>query len=696
MNTNAIPNASSANNTVDIVELIKNNPLQTLTHWSNGKLTEKIKESFTETQQELFIASFYCYLKYDQYNDFVVDLNNVWQWLDFSSKEKAKRLLVKTFTEDKDYKVLSNIILTSPSGEQKNNDNLNEEKKENRGGHNKQQVLMTVNTFKLLSLKAQTKKADEIHEYYVKLENIIQQVTKEENQELLLRIEEERKQSQEERKQSQEEKETIQKENQKLQEEIEKTKKEKLMERHKTLLENFNNKGPIVYIIKVKTLENGLYIVKIGESRMGISSRYNEHKSKHEECIILDVFSVDKSKELESFIHSHETVRHNKVTDLQGHTNEKELFLIGKNLTYQILKNIITSNIHRFNNNIHEYTEMMRLENEQQKLNIISNTENNDDKKELIQSLYKIDKIKELEKTVEKLEKTNKEILEKLNLLLGQSQSPITTNTTTIQPNTSNTTIIQPTSSNTSTIQPTPLIQPTKLNNISIPKKTTTGFGNTLSTLGPRLQQINPENMELIKSYESVSECISTQYKLKRPSIEKAIKENTVYCGFRWVYVDRHLDPNIIHNIEPTKLTHTQELGYIAKLNSEKTEILNVYLDRKTAAIENGYSASGLDYFVKNGKSSNGCCYMLYEDCIENIKSAFLEKHFLPEDFILYKNGVGQFNEDGTLNREFECKYMCIRQLKISDKTLFKALDKNIAYNGYFYRTLGSKIKLLI
>ena len=29
--------------------------------------------------------------------------------------------------------------------------------------------------------------------------------------------------------------------------------------------------------------------------------------------------------------------------------------------------------------------------------------------------------------------------------------------------------------------------------------------------------------------------------------------------------------------------------------------------------------------------------------------------------------------------------------MKISDKTLTKALDNNIQYNGYYYKTLGAK-----
>ena len=41
-------------------------------------------------------------------------------------------------------------------------------KKKSKGGQNKEQILMNINTFKKLCLKAGTKKADEIHDYYIK------------------------------------------------------------------------------------------------------------------------------------------------------------------------------------------------------------------------------------------------------------------------------------------------------------------------------------------------------------------------------------------------------------------------------------------------------------------------------------------------------------------------------------------------
>jgi hypothetical protein len=229
----------------------------------------------------------------------------------------------------------------------------------------------------------------------------------------------------------------------------------------------------------------------------------------------------------------------------------------------------------------------------------------------------------------------------------------------------------------------------TKLN--SMQTKTTTNFSQPLVTLGPRLQKINPETLTIIKVYESVAECLKEyNFKVKRPSIDKAITENTIYSGFRWAFVDRNLDPTVIYDLPPTKHTKSQNLGYIAKLNKEKTEILNVYLDRKSAASLNGYtSSSALDTPVKNTSLSNGNYYMLYEKCTEELIEAFEEKN---EEPILYKNGIGQYSADNQLIKEFSCKYDCLKQLQMSDKTLAKALDKNILYNNNYFKSIGVKL----
>lgn len=581
---------------VDIVNLIESNPITQLTGKYQSKLVEKVKNNFTNYEQQLFLSSFYCYLKYDSKNDFVIDLDNVWKWLGFQQKYHAKYLLEKQFNINNDYK----IFAPEASGA----------KKDTRGGHNKEIIMLNIDTFKKFCLKAGTKKADEIHDYFIKLENIMFEITKEESEEL--------------------KKQLTQLEDIKNKETEEKLIKQK----EKILLSEYANSGSLVYIIKVKTLENGNYIIKIGHSTIGIQNRYNEHKNKYDECLLLNCFSVDKSKDFESFIHNNEKIRLNKITDLEGHEKENELFLIGKELTYQIVLQIINENIKNYNYSIGE----LLKENELLKHQVQTNQNNIDNN--LIVELTKTVKI--LFNKIDNLEKINKDILVKLN---------------------------------------------------SQETKTHTNFGSPLSTLGPRLQKIHPETLELVKVYESISEAMKENNNIKRPSINKAITENTIYCGFRWLLVERNLDPNIIFNLQPTKKTKIVNVGYVAKLNANKSSILNVYLDRKTACKMNGYnSPSALDNHIKKCTVTNGYYYKLYEECDEELKNDFENNNGIP---LLYKNGVGQYDLEGNLVKEFACKYDCIKILSMSDKTLAKALEKNIPYNNYYYKELGEKVSLL-
>jgi hypothetical protein len=576
---------------VDIVNLIESNPITKFSGDYQCKLVEKVKNNFTNYEQQLFLSSFYCYLKYDSQKDFVIDLDNVWKWLGFQQKYHAKYLLEKQFNLNHDYKIIAPV----PSGA----------KKSNRGGHNKEIIMINVDTFKRFCLKAGTKKADEVHEYFIKLENIMFEITKEESEELkkqLTQIEDIK--------------------NKEIEEKL-------IKQKEQILLSEYAQSGSLVYIIKVKTVNNGEYIIKIGHSTKGIQSRYNEHKNKYDECLLLNCFSVDKSKDFESFIHNE--IKLNKVTNLLDHEKETELFLIGKNLTYQILLKIIDDNIHNYNYKVSE----LLLENQllKSKLETNQNNINNDELTSLKQM------VKQLLNKISSLEQSNQDILNKLNS------------------------------------------QQTKL---------VTGFNQQLPNLGPRLQKINPENFQLIKIYESVTELMNEDKNIKRPSIMKSIQKNTIYFGFRWQLVERNIDPNIIQHIEPTKETKIVNVGYIAKLNTDKTEITNVYLDRKTACKLNNYDSIGaLDTCVKNFTIKDGFFYKLYENCDDNLKNDFQSKNGTP---MLYKNGVGQFDLEGNLTKEFLCKYDCIKSLCISDKTLAKCLENNIPYNGFFYKELGSKL----
>jgi hypothetical protein len=161
---------TSIKETFDIVSMVKDNPLNKLSGDYESLIISKIKEQFSTDEQKLFITNCYCYINYDNENDFVVEFDNVWKMLEFGRIEECKRVLVKHFKENVDYRVEKSFPQVCG--------------KPNLGGRPKENILLTINCFKKLCLKAGTKKADEIHDYYIKLEKIVSQTAKEESEKL--------------------------------------------------------------------------------------------------------------------------------------------------------------------------------------------------------------------------------------------------------------------------------------------------------------------------------------------------------------------------------------------------------------------------------------------------------------------------------------------------------------------------------
>lgn len=164
---------------LDIVQLIHNSPLTNLSTEYQTKLIDKIKETFTNDQQQLFVASFYSYLNYDSKTEFIINLDDIWKWCGFSRKDNAKRVLEKHFIENIDYKKAA--PQNCGAGFQDDND-----KNLGGAGLNKENILLNINTFKKFCLKAGTKKADEIHDYYLKLEELMHEILKKQFHEQLL------------------------------------------------------------------------------------------------------------------------------------------------------------------------------------------------------------------------------------------------------------------------------------------------------------------------------------------------------------------------------------------------------------------------------------------------------------------------------------------------------------------------------
>jgi hypothetical protein len=255
---------------LNIVSLIENNPITRLSQTYQHKLLTKIKANFTDHQQQMFVASFYCYLNHDTRNDFVIDLDAIWQWLGFQSKYNTKRLLEKYFTLDKDYKLLLRHTA--------------EQKEDTRGGHNREIIKLNVETFKKLCLKADTTKADEIHDYYLKLEEILHEVLQEESDELKLQLEQK---------------------NTQLQEQIITAERDKEILKEKTLIELFPQNTQCVYYGRIDNLSGKQEpLIKFGNSN-NLKQRVKQHRDTYHNFRLINAFKVENKLQIENAIKNH-------------------------------------------------------------------------------------------------------------------------------------------------------------------------------------------------------------------------------------------------------------------------------------------------------------------------------------------------------------------------------------------------------
>ena len=262
---------------LNIVELIEKNPITKLSSDYNVKMLTKIKEQFTEFEQQMFLSSFYCYLNHHPTNDFVIDLDNVWKWMGFNNKYSAKRLLERHFIIEKDY--TKSLIPTD------------EQTTHIKGGHNKEIFMLNVKTFKTMCLKADTKKADEIHEYFLKMETIIQEVINEETNELKKQL-------------------TIQTK------QLQNVEKDKEYLKEKTLIEQFPVNTQCIYIGKVDNKTLGIpghkmyheTVIKFGQTN-DLQQRVGCHKKTYENFILYAAFKVKNKIEIENHIKKHPVLK---------------------------------------------------------------------------------------------------------------------------------------------------------------------------------------------------------------------------------------------------------------------------------------------------------------------------------------------------------------------------------------------------
>lgn len=256
------------------------------------ELISRLSDEFTSEQQQTFLKYFQLYIGYGNDNtQYVVDLDGMWSWMGFSKKSNAKRLLLKHFTEDIDYKV---VLLTSEQ-------NL-------KGGRPTEEIKMNIVCFKHMCMLSNSEKGKETRTYYTKMETVFFQYMDEKNKQTLKALEEKNKLSHE-------------------------------LLRHNTLKEAHRDE-PCVYIVKISQEDDENMVVKLGETD-DICQRITSLRYEYTDCLLMNVFPCDRPHKFEQYLLKRPDILTHRIMGT-------ELIQISPEFTYKQLVQAIEKNIDFF------------------------------------------------------------------------------------------------------------------------------------------------------------------------------------------------------------------------------------------------------------------------------------------------------------------------------------------------------------
>ena len=195
--------------------------------------------------------------------------------------------------------------------------------KNGKGGHNIKKILLTIKAFKMLCLKAGTKKADQIHEYYIKLEETLQDVINEESNELRLQLQQ---------KESEIENLLITNE------------QERDIVRENTILEQFSTNVQCIYYGIIDNVSNtNEKLVKFGSSN-NLSERVCRHKKIFSNFRLVNAFKVENKTHIENSIKKNPVLSKLRRTISINNIKYTELLSM-EEMSYEVLdehiKNIV-------------------------------------------------------------------------------------------------------------------------------------------------------------------------------------------------------------------------------------------------------------------------------------------------------------------------------------------------------------------
>lgn len=568
---------------------------------NDERLSTILKDKMNTDEQQLFVQSFKMYLEHgSDEKTFVVDYDDVWQWMGFPRKDHGKRLLVKEFIENVDYIVENSL----PNSGERVSPADNDANVSQHGGQNKEAIFLTVTAFKNFCMRANTSKAEVIRGYYVKMETILHDYTLQCLQESNIKMLEAQASASH--------------------------------ERHHALLAGYVKKR-LVYVLRLMDAPNNAgFIIRIG-STDNLRDRVNHHNTTYKLKVkVLDVFACENHTGFEKFLHHHAKLVSRRYRDPINDVNSIETYLMPDEAVYKKIKHVMESGVHKYaqlnhddpfhvrehelkmqtlkNQELQHQLELQRLKNEELKLRLsepyITHTEPLKKQCETLIDYLKV--FIESPTTIPQ----HPSVLETIpaTAINTPQQAPNTPQPPSVSPK-------QPTPSPAhQTPEPTiPITGP-----ISVVRKGT--------NQGPMVQLYDPGDLtKVVRVIDGLFQATIDVPTASLTHIKSSAQHRTIYQGFRWHLIPRNdLSPQTPRDIGESVTTHQRRVGLIAKINPEG-QVVKVYPLQKDAAEDNKLHKSQITSAIKYGTTTGGHLWHFWEDLDIETQAAYTASNTLPE-----------------------------------------------------------------
>jgi methyl-accepting chemotaxis protein len=620
----------------------------------NDKIIQLFNENFTSDDEKLFVENFKYYLQYGEDDTkFIINLDDLYKWIEFSRYDSAKRFLINKFEENKDY-IITTLLHTKV--EQRNIEvNFNHP----ICNHNKEFIYLNVKTFKKFCLKASTKKADIIHDYYLKMESILNKYIKD----------------------------TYIQSNIKFIE-------DKEFERHKTLIYAYKNQ-PLIYLMKIKQNEDGSFILKIGHTK-SIQDRVQKISSLFKlNVMVMDVYPCKKNAEFENMLHNHQYLLSMKYTDIINN-NEKsiECYLIQNNDIYDKILRICNLEKTKYYADTFEektlYIREKELEIEERKLNMFENNRELFKKYEnFTDYIYNLEKLMVIPNTIEKISEKLEDLSNKLEII--SSKYDVMSNKYDIMSNKIDT-ILNNMTTKKQVKKETKEVEkkPEEVNHTITDTKEK--VKNDSCKQGFVVQAYNPNDLsKVMHVFDNIMEATRSIENASFTPIKVSVKSKTIYKGFRWFFINRtEKDYWKVFDIGETVQIQEKMKDFVAAIYNN--EIETVYENQTVACKDLGITKSWICNVLKYGTTlSTGKKLLFWSNISEEVKNKYLENNPYPQrTYAAHGKRIQKLDKDsGRVLEEIFSIAELSRRHKITKKTIDKYSNSGEVYNGFRWRYFG-------